>query len=437
MIKAKSLFKTNSAGAGFTIVELVVVIVVIAIMAAVVTFGLNSYLLQGRDAQRQAKAESIVASIEKYYQRNGEYPGCNLLTASASTVIADTLKGLDSADLVAPDAPTGTTNSIKCQTLTIDGEDFFEYLGQGGANCTTIGPCDKYSLKYKNEKDGVIKSIGARSVAAGPIEGGGDGGSGPVEDGPSFVYMQGMSTSNCPTTRTLAIDQRDNHTYWIKKMPDGKCWMLTNLAYEGGVGSGVTYSGPDVATQGDGYGGTLGLGLLREPTSNERALYYLTTYAGNVYTTYPDEPSTATDGGANTSTRQYGYMYNQCAARGGTTSPVCPDGINTTTGSAICPADWRLPKGGSSSNEYSALLSSLGATSGAAASNTLKSSFLLQFAGLKSINFESQGDAAYLWTATTSEINIGDLLVVDDFSPFSPVSVPNDLGASVRCLAAT
>ncbi len=39
---------------GFTLVEVMVVIVIIAILATVVTLGLNGYMAQGRDSQRSS-----------------------------------------------------------------------------------------------------------------------------------------------------------------------------------------------------------------------------------------------------------------------------------------------------------------------------------------------------------------------------------------------
>src|SRR5690606_18691551 len=61
------------------------------------------------------------------------------------------------------------------------------------------------------------------------------------------IAMQTINSTNCSTTRTLGYDARDNHTYWIQRMPDGKCWMLTNLAYAGGVSNNGTSGYGDTA----------------------------------------------------------------------------------------------------------------------------------------------------------------------------------------------
>ena len=61
---------------GFTLVELIVVIVVIAILATLATLGFNRYLEDGRDNRRTANATTIAEALEKYYDKNGEYPSC-------------------------------------------------------------------------------------------------------------------------------------------------------------------------------------------------------------------------------------------------------------------------------------------------------------------------------------------------------------------------
>ena len=66
--------------------------------------------------------------------------------------------------------------------------------------------------------------------------------------------MQTITTASCPTSRTLALDARDNRTYWVQKLSDGKCWMLTNLAYAGGGSN--TYNDVKTITNGNGLANT-------------------------------------------------------------------------------------------------------------------------------------------------------------------------------------
>lgn len=65
---------TKKNGTGFTIVELLIVIVVIAILAAIVIVAYNGIQNRARDAKRQSDLKSVQDSIEAYNAEHGEYP---------------------------------------------------------------------------------------------------------------------------------------------------------------------------------------------------------------------------------------------------------------------------------------------------------------------------------------------------------------------------
>jgi prepilin-type N-terminal cleavage/methylation domain-containing protein len=149
---------------GFTIVELVVVIAVIGILAAITTIGFSRYQQTSRDNIRNSKANVIASSLEKYYSQHGEYPGCSQLAspADASTVtgLTGALQNVDSGALVAPQATSSTNNSITCGDLTsLSGPDVFAYVGDGSSTCNSGSSCLSFTLKYKDESNGTIDSI--------------------------------------------------------------------------------------------------------------------------------------------------------------------------------------------------------------------------------------------------------------------------------------
>lgn len=59
---------------GFTIVELLIVIVVIAILAAITIVAYNGVQARARDAQRKEDIATIAKAFELYYAQNGTYP---------------------------------------------------------------------------------------------------------------------------------------------------------------------------------------------------------------------------------------------------------------------------------------------------------------------------------------------------------------------------
>lgn len=151
---------------GFTIVELVVVIVVIGILSSLVIVGFTKYMADTRDNRRAADMTVIAEALEKYYDQHGEYPGCAALTASISTVTSTTLKDVDQSALIAPSSPDPTQNSLKCSTLTLNGDDFYEYIGDGSGSCSTGTSCLSFTLRYKDEGDNQIATIPSRHTTA-------------------------------------------------------------------------------------------------------------------------------------------------------------------------------------------------------------------------------------------------------------------------------
>ncbi len=111
--------------------------------------------------------------------------------------------------------------------------------------------------------------------------------------------MQTITTDTCPTARIRAVDARDNHTYWVQKLADGRCWMLTNLAYAGG---GTNTHG-DVKTITNSTGNA---------PSSTTASYYIPT-GTTTFTTEPTAPSTSTTGsGQHGFGCSYGWSNRYC-----------------------------------------------------------------------------------------------------------------------------
>lgn len=68
---------------GFTIVELIIVIVIISIMASIAFVGYNLVQISTNDTHREADVTAIMNALETYYNKNGEYPANDSLNPSA------------------------------------------------------------------------------------------------------------------------------------------------------------------------------------------------------------------------------------------------------------------------------------------------------------------------------------------------------------------
>ena len=65
---------------GFTFIELMLVIVILGILAALTSFTFLSSLKRGRDAKRKADLEQVRKALEMYYEDERQYPTTSNVT---------------------------------------------------------------------------------------------------------------------------------------------------------------------------------------------------------------------------------------------------------------------------------------------------------------------------------------------------------------------
>jgi prepilin-type N-terminal cleavage/methylation domain-containing protein len=136
---------------GFTIVELLIVIVVIGILATLVIVTFTGIQQKARDSQRQTDIQALDSHLESYYAQNGSYPSLAVLTTTGWT--GANMKGLDPAALVDPKGGTIAATAAA---------DHYGYAPKaGGAACTDSGSgttstsnCDSFTLTANLEGGG-------------------------------------------------------------------------------------------------------------------------------------------------------------------------------------------------------------------------------------------------------------------------------------------
>lgn len=342
---------------GFTIVELLIVIVVIAILAAITIVAFTGIQNRARDAAISSKETQAKKKLEAYKVDEGHYPS-----------------GQSEFDTLISQSP--------------DDKFYTSY--------SSTAPYDAYIL----------------STSGGSGSGGGN-----IADG---APIQTITTANCPTSRIRAVDIRDNRTYWVLKLADGKCWMLTNLAYAGGGTN--TYS--DTITLANGTGGA---------RTYTVASYYIPTGAN--FTTEPAAPSTATTG-----TGQYGYLYNWCAAMGNqqnTSACLNADTPLPATSISICPTGWRLPTSPWGGGDFAALNNAINGGSTSNEAGLIGDPWLLQRSGVWGTSFGGQGTSSRYWSSSPSQSSVSAAynlyLGYSSIDPWNSGS--KDFGFAVRCVA--
>jgi prepilin-type N-terminal cleavage/methylation domain-containing protein len=137
---------------GFTIVELLIVIVVIGILAALVLNSFRGVQERARDTKRRTDVNAQASQLEVYYTDNGGYP---IFTGQVNTDswLTANLKG---ADLNAWRAPNQTANSmVNSATPTKDQYGYTPLADDGTTACTTA-PCAKFKLYWYSEKTAAV-----------------------------------------------------------------------------------------------------------------------------------------------------------------------------------------------------------------------------------------------------------------------------------------
>ena len=179
-------------GAGFTIVELIVTIVILVILTTLVVVRLSSTQASGRDSERQIDIETIATGLELYYDNGspvnsipkGYYPG-GIQVEDAASPVANTspfrefLEGVSEVSYIAPDrtledsfgvdpnyATTpvlgtnndGSYNDTQAKALLADRPYLYQPLQRNNAFCASYANCVKFNLYYLLEdSDTVVK----------------------------------------------------------------------------------------------------------------------------------------------------------------------------------------------------------------------------------------------------------------------------------------
>lgn len=147
---------------GFTIVELLIVIVVIGILAALVITTYSGIQQRARDTERQTDLKALQGHLETYYTDNGSYPASDELGSTSATnltFIGDNMKGLKREALRDPKAAAGAYALGTTATATQYG---YAPTNDDEDACTAAaGDCTKYTLTAIRESDKTTITVGS------------------------------------------------------------------------------------------------------------------------------------------------------------------------------------------------------------------------------------------------------------------------------------
>jgi general secretion pathway protein G len=135
---------------GFTIVELLIVIVIIGILAALVIVTYNGIQQKARDTERKTDVKALQGQLEAYWANAAKYPTLdqvNQVGAGNATWRTDNMKGLDPAALA---DPKNASSQLLCATTSAN---CYGYVPTPAGCDNTATDCTNYTLTATLESD--------------------------------------------------------------------------------------------------------------------------------------------------------------------------------------------------------------------------------------------------------------------------------------------
>lgn len=111
-VVAGQLIRRRRQARGFTLIELVIALVVVAILVAIALPSYNEQVIKSRRAEGQALLTGVAARLERCYTRFSSYTH-----ASCAGVVAGSSEG--GWYSVAPTSGSGATSTVAAQSYTL------------------------------------------------------------------------------------------------------------------------------------------------------------------------------------------------------------------------------------------------------------------------------------------------------------------------------
>lgn len=166
----------NKKAYGFTIVELLIVIVVIGILAAISIVAYNNVQQKARDSQRAQDIRTIAKALEMYYTDYGEFPNsaCGASCPpgkKGGTTVATTADGSWSVleDALVPDYISALPKDPQASTDKdpgYTGATNYDYLRWVPSTCSTV-TTKTYVLVYRLESRTQTRDVTGSCPAGG------------------------------------------------------------------------------------------------------------------------------------------------------------------------------------------------------------------------------------------------------------------------------
>jgi prepilin-type N-terminal cleavage/methylation domain-containing protein len=172
-IYPQTSYAINMNRRGFTIVELIIVITIMAILLVLAVVNLRGSQISARDDERKADIDNLALHLEIFYNSGrdgstslGRYTSTGLTTSGVAS-IQDNLRDMDLKSVMAP----GITNPLDTLLMAANTDEsttgvlpqptinqyVYQPLQQNGTLCTSGAQmCQRFNLFYRLESDDTV-----------------------------------------------------------------------------------------------------------------------------------------------------------------------------------------------------------------------------------------------------------------------------------------
>ena len=230
----------------------------------------------------------------------------------------------------------------------------------------------------------------------------------------SGTYIQNLSPSSCDFNLKTVFDNRDMHQYSIKRMADGRCWMIDNLDLgRTDLTKNLTSSNTNISS------------TVTAATFNS----WKKTSGSATYDAGEFIPIEGTDSTTGTA---YGTAYNYYAASAGT---ITGNENSSNANYDICPAGWRLPTGGTNGEFKKLYQNPMYNTPYYMHAAILDGGAAFAYAGGFSNSTPlQQGNNGSYWASTYETSTNMHRLYVDSSMVFADMGVSRNISGAIRCV---
>jgi general secretion pathway protein G len=176
----KKKFPTRSASLGFSLIEVLIVVTILAILLIVFFLSMRTQLTRSRDTRRKADLEKIKVAFENYYNDNGCYPSEDILDECRGSQLSPYL------------------SEVPCDP---EGETPYLYVPISGDECGGY----RLFTRLQYDADPVIAELGCDDECGcgyGPEYNYGVSAGVPLSSGSCMVELPSASTSPSPAAST-------------------------------------------------------------------------------------------------------------------------------------------------------------------------------------------------------------------------------------------